>query len=65
MKKTICKIVSVIMTTLTAVAIIAAITVTGNGLLDLSNIIRTVCIGVAAICGISAVMVGRYGWKSN
>ncbi len=63
MKKTICKIVSIIMATLTIVAIIGAVTVTGSGFLDLSNIAQYFLIGFAVIFAIVALITGRYGWK--
>ena len=45
----------------TILAIACAITVTGSGFLDLSNIARAVCIGVAIICGILAFIA----WKCS
>ena len=42
-------------------ATVCAITVTGSGVLDLSNIVRAVCICVAVVCGILAVVA----WKSS
>ena len=65
MKKNICKIASVIMAVLTVIAIIGAVTVTGSGFLDLSNIARYFLIGFAVVFGIAAVMTGRYGWRSR
>ena len=65
MKKNICKIVSIIMAVLAVIAIIGAVTVTGRGFLDLSNIVRYFLIGFAVVFGIAAVMTGRYGWKSR
>lgn len=65
MKKSICKIASVITAVLTVIAIIGAVTVTGSGFLDLSNIARYFLIGFAVVFGIVAVMTGRYGWKSR
>ena len=56
-KGIILKVVSVILAILTVFAIVCAITVTGSGFLDLSNIVRAVCIGVAVVCGILAVVV--------
>ena len=60
-KKTILKVVSIILALVTILAIVCAITVTGSGFLDLSNIVRAVCIGVAVVCGILAVVA----WKSS
>lgn len=65
MKKIICKIASVIMAVLTAIAIIGAVTVTGSGFLDLSNIARYVLFCFAVAFGIATVITGRYGWKSR
>ena len=65
MKKNICKIASVITAVLAVIAIIGAITVTGSGFLDLSNIARYFLIGFAVVFGIAAVMTGRYGWRSR
>ena len=65
MKKTICKIASVITAVLAVLAIIGAVTVTGSGFLDLSNIARYFLIGIAVVFGIAAVIAGRYGWKSR
>lgn len=60
-KNTILKVVSIVLVLVTIVAIICAIMVTGSGFLDLSNIVRAVCIGVAVVCGILAVVT----WKSS
>ena len=65
MKKNICKIASVITAVLAVLAIIGAVTVTGSGFLDLSNIARYFLIGLAVVFGIAAVMTRRYGWKSR
>ena len=60
-KNTILRVVSIALSLVTILAIVCAVTVTGSGFLDLSNIVRAVCIGVAVICGILAVMA----WKSS
>ena len=65
MKKNICKIASVITAVLAVIAIIGAVTVTGSGFLDLSNIARYFLIGFAVVFGIAAVMTGRYGWRAR
>ena len=65
MKKNICKIASVITAVLAVIAIIGAVTVTGSGFLDLSNIARYFLIGFAVVFGIAAVITGRYGWRSR
>lgn len=54
------KIISIVFTLITILAITCAITGTGNGFLDLSNIVRAVCIGVAVICGILAFITWKY-----
>ena len=59
LKNTILRIVSIVFVLMTILAIACAITGTGSGFLDLSNIARTVCIGVAVVCGILAFIA----WK--
>lgn len=54
-KSMVLKIISIISATLAVVAIAGAITVTGSGFLDLSNIVRSVCIVIAVIFGTLAV----------
>ena len=63
MKRTICRILSVIMLAVTAFLIYCTITVTGSGFLDLSNIVRYVLTGMAIISGAIALMLTRTGWK--
>ncbi|MCI9430872.1 MAG: hypothetical protein HFF70_00385 [Oscillospiraceae bacterium] len=63
MKRTICRILSVIMLAVTAFLIYCTITVTGSGFLDLSNIVRYVLTGMAIISGAIALMLARIGWK--
>ena len=58
-KGAILKVISIVFTLITILAIVCAITVTGNGFLDLSNIARAVCIGVAVICGILAFITRK------
>ena len=60
-KNTILKVVSIILALVAILSIGCAITVTVSGFLDLSNIVRAVCIGVAVVCGILAVVT----WKSS
>lgn len=55
------KVISIAFALITILAIACAITVTGSGFLDLSNIARAVCIGVAIICGILAFIT----WKCS
>ena len=60
-KNTVLKVFSIVLALVTILAIVCAVTVTGSGFLDLSNIARAVCIGVAVVCGILAVVA----WKSS
>ena len=60
-KSVIPKVISIVFALITILAIACAITVTGSGFLDLSNIARAVCIGVAVICGILAFVT----WKAK
>ena len=60
-KSVISKVISIVFALITILAIACAITVTGSGFLDLSNIVRAVCIGVAIICGILAFIT----WKCS
>lgn len=60
-KNIILKIVSIVLALITILASICTITVTGSGFLDLSNIVRAVCIGVVMVCGVLAVLT----WKSS
>ena len=63
MKSIICKILSVIMLAVTVFLIYCAVTVTGSGFLDLSNIVRYVLTGMAVISGAIALVLARIGWK--
>ena len=63
MKRTICRILSFIMLAVTAFLIYCAITVTGSGFLDLSNIVRYVLTGMAVISSAIALVLVRIGWK--
>lgn len=60
-KNTILNVVSIVLALVTILAIVCAVTVTGSGFFDLSNIVRAVCIGVAVVCGILAVVA----WKAS
>ena len=59
-KNPVSKVVSIVLAVAAIVAIVCAVTVTGSGFLDLSNIARAVCVGAAVVCGILAVAA----WKS-
>ena len=61
MKGIILKIVSIFFALITILAIACAVTGTGNGFLDLSNIARAVCVVVALISGILAFVI----WNSS
>lgn len=63
MKKTVCRILCVIMLAVTVFLIYCVITVTGSGFLDLSNIVRYVLTGMAVISGAIALVLARIGWK--
>ena len=60
-KGIICKVISVIMFVIMLISILCAVTVTGSGFLDLSNIARYLFIGIAVVCGIIAVIL----WKAS
>lgn len=61
MKKIILKVISIVFALITTLAIVCAVTGTGSGFLDLSNIARAVCIGIAVVCGILAFIA----WSSE
>lgn len=54
------KIISIILVLVTIFAIICAFTIRGSGFLDVSNIARIVCIAIASVCGIFAVITWKY-----
>ena len=60
-KSVISKVISIVFALITILAIACAITGSGSGFLDLSNIARAICIGVAVICGILAFVT----WKAK
>ena len=60
-KGVILKVIRIVFVLMTILAIVCAITGTGSGFLDLSNIAKAVCIGVAVICGILAFIT----WKCS
>ena len=55
------KMISIVLTLIAILAILCAITATGSGFLDLSNIVRAVSVAVAVICGILAI----FAWKCS
>ena len=62
MKKTVYRVSSIILLAVTAFFIWCAVTVTGHGFLDLSNIVRYVLIGMAVISGVVALVLAKIGW---
>ena len=60
-KGVILKVISIAFVLITILAIACAITGTGSGFLDLSNVARAGCIGIAIICGILAFIT----WKCS
>lgn len=57
MKNSALKAVRVALLLVAILAIVCAVTVTGGGFLDLSNIARAVFVAVAVVCGILVVVV--------
>lgn len=60
-KNVILKTLSVFLILVSFFATVGAITVTGSGFLNLSNIVRAACICTAVVCLILAV----FAWKSS
>ena len=60
-KKTILKIISIIMAVIAIFAIVCSATVTGGGFLDLSNMVKIPCIFTAIICAVLSVVL----WKRS
>ena len=60
-KNVILKALSIFLILVSLFATVGAITVTGRGFLDLSNIVRSACICTAVACLILAV----FAWKSS
>ena len=58
-KRAVLKIIRFVLTLITVLAVACAVTVTGGGFLDLSDLVRAVCIGIAVACGLLAVVM----WK--
>ena len=61
MKKMICRIMSIVMAVMAALSLLAAVTVTGGVVLDLSNIARTVFCGAAILFTSISVL----SWKTE
>lgn len=54
------KFISIIFAFLAGLAVFCAVTVTGSGFLDLSNIVRTACMGLAILFGFLSAAAWRY-----
>lgn len=65
LKRIVLWVVSFIMLILTISSIVAAITVTGSGVLDLSNIAGGVFIFIAVVCGTVFLLIARKAIKSK
>lgn len=63
MKKGIYKATSIIMALLVIIAIYAALTGTGSGFLDLSNLVKHFLFGFAAIFALIGIITGIKGWR--
>ena len=64
-KKLLLTIISVVMLVLMVTAILCAITVTGSGFLDLSNLARYLFVGIAIICGVVSLITWKIAKKSE
>ena len=60
-KRTILKIISIIMAVIAIFAAVCAASVTGGGFLDLSNIVKIPCILIAVVCAVLSVVL----WKRS
>lgn len=65
MKKKVLLAISIVMIVLMAISILCAITVTGSGFLDLSNVARYFFVGIAVVSGIIAVVTWYIAKKSK
>ena len=59
-KRTILKIISIIMAVIAIFVIVCAATVTGGGFIDLSNIVKISCIFTAIICAVLSIVLWKY-----
>lgn len=59
-KSAVLKFVSIVLAMVAVLAIVCAITVTGSGFLDFSNIARGAFIVLAMICGMLAVVAWKH-----
>lgn len=58
-RKLVLRAASTVLALLALLAIFCGVTVTGDGFLDLSNMVRMICVGVAVVCGLLAAVVWR------
>ncbi len=65
MKKNICKVVCIISVIISFISIFCALTVTGNGFLDLSNIAKIFFIIIAICSAVTTIITGIYGFKNK
>lgn len=63
-KRSVYRSISVLLTVIALLAIVCAVTVTGGGFLDLSNVMRGVSLGVAALSLALATVIWRAAKKS-
>ena len=64
-KHAILKITSIILLLIAILAIACAVTGTGGGFLDLSNIARAVCVCTAVVCTLLAFAAWKYAKASD
>ena len=59
------KIVCLLFALLSAFAVVGACTVTGHGFLDVSNLVRAVLVGIAAVCAVLSWAIHRMGSRGT
>ena len=64
-KLTILQIISILLLLIAILAIACAVTGTGSGFLDLSNIARAACVCAAVVCTILAFVAWKYAKSSD
>ena len=64
-KKKIFRIISAILAVIAIFAVFCAIIVTGGGFLDLSNIIKILCIFIAVVCAVLSIVLWKRSKKQN
>ncbi len=65
LKKNICKVICCIAAVAAFLSVFCAVTVTGSGFLDLSNIARIFFIASAIILSVVSAITGIYGFKTK